>query len=1494
MRYARFAAIVIALLVTLLLFASSGFFRSQAHSSSKASPASEKRASELSGERRNSLIGAAGATPIVSKETFQAPVATDNQFTLHQTGVVSFLGDDTGDFGPYVKSYLTPQQHSFIGGTSNPLYHLIYCQPSYYVGTDSFVYQICDLTNTSECDSATVTLFYVGDGQDLGVAACNANVGGPVNVTNGNMYLQQTDYRLPGVGPMIDVTRTYNSMSGSVGLFGKGWSSAYDESIESYDAHLARFNQADGRAIYLGSPVTSSGALTAVEGDFHGQLTQSGGNFILTMKDGNVHQFNSAGRLNLLTDLNGNQTTLAYDTNGHLTSVTDAFGRVLTFTPDSNGRVLSISDTIGAVATYSYDSGNKLLSVTYADASSFTFAYDSGARLTTVTDALDNVVESHSYDESGRALTSERADGVEHYDLEYVSSTETDVTDALSHVSKYTFDTSKGRNVVTQVEGLCSCGGGSGSQIQTWTYDNKLNVTAKTDALGHTVSYTYDADGNCLTETDVIGTATYTYNQLGEVLTATDKMSGVTTNTYSTAGDLLTINDALNHTTTLTYDSRGQVQTLTDARGKVTTFTWDTSGRLSQLKDALNQDTDFAYDARARLTSVTNSLSETTSYEYDAAGRPNKTTFPDSNFVGYTYDLAGRRETATDARGHDTNYAYDAAYRLTGVTDALSHTTSYGYDLMSNKTSMTDALSQVTNYEYDDFNRLKKIIYPAAATGATRLQQTIEYFATGTVKKKTDTAGRETAYLYDNANRLTTITDPAAKVTELEYNARSQTTGVSDALNQHYTFAYDALGRTTGMTRASVSMSYGYDAVGNRTSRTDYNAATTSYAYDDLNRLTTVTYPNSTSASYDYDALSRITSATNENGTVTVSYDNRGRIAATTDVFDQLLEYAYDENGNRTALALNETAYAGYAYDTVNRLISLGDPGTAFPVAGFTYDEINRLTERNVGDGGFNRYAGTNSTYEYDGLSRLKHLQHTGHYAVGPHNYSTTFSNVDYGYDSASRIVSQSENVDSSSQAYAYDVVSRLTAGTHTDGVVDGVVPPPNGHPASESYSFDDVGNRTAAGGVSATSYTYASFNRLTSTNEASYSRDNNGNTTAKTVSSATTGYAWDFENRLKEVTIPGGPTVSYKYDALGRRIQRSTSNGDLLNFVYDGQDVVQDLDGDSNVVRSYLNGPGIDNKIRQTDDTNGNLYYVTDHQGSTLALTDLRGNVVEGIGYDSFGNSTGSALTRYTYTSREFDTDTGLYYYRARWYDPQVGRFIGEDPIGFRGGDINLYGYVWQNPLNHRDPLGLDGWGNDTADWLDGQIDTAHKLWGYSESEWFANGVNKSIGDVAHGFADMFRVGGGSGHAIYDGDDNGYGRAAGVAMDIARGAAIFNLLGGQATRFRGSIGAAEPEVCTVPRIKQGSSGGPTAGKPFPPDVRAQALLEDPSQTCVFCGGQGSELDHAIPRANNGNATLDNAQWACRHCNASKGSGTFPKTPPAGYRGPWPPPWWKP
>jgi YD repeat-containing protein len=259
---------------------------------------------------------------------------------------------------------------------------------------------------------------------------------------------------------------------------------------------------------------------------------------------------------------------------------------------------------------------------------------------------------------------------------------------------------------------------------------------------------------------------------------------------------------------------------------------------------------------------------------------------------------------------------------------------------------------------------------------------------------------------------------------------------------------------------------------------------------------------------------------------------------------------------------------------------------------------------------------------------------------------ATTLIGNQYTFNDANNITNWTNA--SGNHAYGYDLVDRLTSANNTAQ--------PN-----ENYSYDGVGNRTTSH-LSA-SYNHQPFNKLAGTATAGYAYDNNGNMLSRTDASGTTTFSWNEESELTQVSLPGGLIVNYKYDGLRRRIQRTSNAGANERYVYDGQDVLLDLNADWSVASTYLNGPGIDNHLRQASGTTGVSYYLIDHQGSTAGLTDATGNVVEQLVYDSFGNSLGSTRTRYTYTGRDRDPDTALLYLRARVYDPDAGRFISEGP---------------------------------------------------------------------------------------------------------------------------------------------------------------------------------------------------------------------------------------
>ena len=250
--------------------------------------------------------------------------------------------------------------------------------------------------------SITLVVGTIDKGTDNGETECPVNVGEPVNVTNGNMYLQETDYRLPGIGGGLEITRTYNSNKQTNGLFGVGWSSMLDEAVVAYGNLLVRLNLPDGRAVYfkrgsVGAPFEPLPTL-----NFHGQIVKNVDNsYTLTFRDGSVHQFNANGKLTSFADPNGNTITLTLNGSGNPTTITDASGRTVTLTYDGQNQISSLSDSLGTIATYTRLSLGRLSTVTYADGSKFQFTYvitGNNIYLTTVKDALNNVLESHIYD----------------------------------------------------------------------------------------------------------------------------------------------------------------------------------------------------------------------------------------------------------------------------------------------------------------------------------------------------------------------------------------------------------------------------------------------------------------------------------------------------------------------------------------------------------------------------------------------------------------------------------------------------------------------------------------------------------------------------------------------------------------------------------------------------------------------------------------------------------------------------------------------------------------------------------------------------------------------------------------------------------------------------------------------------------------------------------------------------------------------------------------
>jgi len=203
---------------------------------------------------------------------------------------------------------------------------------------------------------------------------------------------------------------------------------------------------------------------------------------------------------------------------------------------------------------------------------------------------------------------------------------------------------------------------------------------------------------------------------------------------------------------------------------------------------------------------------------------------------------------------------------------------------------------------------------------------------------------------------------------------------------------------------------------------------------------------------------------------------------------------------------------------------------------------------------------------------------------------------------------------------------------------------------------------------------------------------DSNGNTATSVIGSNTTTYAWDFENRLAGVTLPGsGGTVSFKYDPFGRRIYKSSSSATSI-YAYDGDNLIEETNATGGVVARYEQTQNVDEPLAMLRSA-ATSYYHADGLGSITSLSNGAGTLAQTYTFDSFGKATatsGSLTNPFQFTGREFDSETGLYFLRNRYYDSQSGRFLNEDPLGFEGDDVNFYAYVQNSPVSLVDPFGL------------------------------------------------------------------------------------------------------------------------------------------------------------------------------------------------------------
>jgi RHS repeat-associated protein len=394
------------------------------------------------------------------------------------------------------------------------------------------------------------------------------------------------------------------------------------------------------------------------------------------------------------------------------------------------------------------------------------------------------------------------------------------------------------------------------------------------------------------------------------------------------------------------------------------------------------------------------------------------------------------------------------------------------------------------------------------------------------------------------------------------------------------------------------------------------------------------------------------------------------------------LSYQYDAVGNLISVSDNVGVSVSSSYDVRDLLLERTWQGGGVDAAQieFSYDAAGRRTEaRRFADASGAELVGR-TAFDYDANGHLTDLTHRD-------ALDAVLADYDYVFDQAEQLIEETHHGQVS--RYDHDLVGQLLAADHS--LQD-----------DESYTYDENGNRIDA------NYVVGANNQILADGLYDYQYDAEGNRTRKTeiATGNYSEYSYDHRSRLVRVQemSTGGiilHEVVYTYDVFDRRIAKlvdpdgqGPQGNDATRFVYDGPHVWADFDAVGSVLARYLFGDRIDEIVARYRPSEGTVWYLADRLGTIRDLAGASGTIIDHIDYDSFGNvilETNPLVgDRFRFTGREFDVETGLYYFRARYYDAQLGRFISEDPIRFSAGDTNLYRYVGNQPLDFVDPSGL------------------------------------------------------------------------------------------------------------------------------------------------------------------------------------------------------------
>ena len=1085
-----------------------------------------------------------------------------------------------------------------------------------------------------------------------------ATVADPVDIRTGRYTYSHTDLILPPGEPLA-LYRTYSSH------MPPGWTFSLLHRLDLSRPDRAVFMAGNGRLGWVFFHRTDAGYVADTPGF---RLEEREGAFVLLAPAGSAFHFNPEGQLTAWYDDLGNGVHLEYPDPSTIRLVAPWGTLWGILHLDDHGRPVRAEDAEGHVLRYDYDPRGRLTAFTDRMGRTTRYEYDDAGYLTRIVGPDGLVLAENRYDDLGRILLQKDALGqetrftyecatqqphrIEKVTVTYPNGAQVHYTLQQGEVARIEVDGEALRYICDEQGRLTEVHDPNG-RVWRLSWDEADRLAALTDPAGQTTRWEYDERGRLLRWTAPDGASIrVAYDDQGHPRRLTGPGEETLALEYDPRGFLLSITDPLGRQVRFTSDDLGRVTetVLPDGSrwtyryeagqvvvqgplGPTLLYRYDPEDHLTGLERA-GEALRFTYTPYGELALAEDAEGRALRMEYDPNGRPLRLQFPNGYVLQSTYDPLGRPLEVSDGSGRTLfRQAYDHRGRLIALTDARGRSWRFAYDGLGNPIALTDRKGRTLRFEYDDAYRLARAWDP---TGRIVLQ--MEYDPANRPLRLTDAEGHRMEISWTPSGYPTAISIDG-KTARAEWDAAGQVLRLTDEHGRERTYAYDALGR---LIRETYPLGQTY-----------------TFAYDPAGRLQTQTFPDGTHVSFDYDGLDR---------PVRVHYLRDGQ--------EQAFALSYSPDGRNLTLRdpLGEVAYALKAGEDV---LERRDPwgqvvryefSPEGQIRRLVYPDGRAVEYEHDENGNLSRirdFAGRESLLEYDESDLLTRVRH-------PNGWVTH-----YEYDEMDRVV-RIRHLNAAGQTVLEQRLTRDGTGRVVETIVSG--------PIAERVTV-------APDALSRRRFRFNELDQIAESDEGSFRYDPNGNLLAYPDDRLQVSLQYDLAGRLTEARV-GPDHFSYLYDAEGNRIAR-THNGQTRRYVLDTvlglpRPLVEVDEGEKRA-RYYIWGEGLQYAV----DEQGHLeVYLFNHRGDTLAVVDERGEVVAAYAYSAYGEVVGRYGRRdvpFRFLGRHgvlADHDH-LYFIRARYYAPTLGRFTQPDllrPQVPLPGFLNRYAYALDDPWNLMD----------------------------------------------------------------------------------------------------------------------------------------------------------------------------------------------------------------